>query len=215
MRAGLRLLFNGDASQWDRAMQLPHYNTRSMPAVSVHTGLHLIQVAPACWLLIRGQCCLAQHYPLTGLLHHVRRSPAVLAMSADQIQQQPAGVHPVNRPAACAQWIQTGRFRLYDHGSRAANRRAYGEAAPPDIAEGYRLINIPVDLVAGKADGVIAPDNVEKHARLLREAGREVGEGSGARQGTLHGSQPAPTGQLPGRAKGLVSANRARQVHTF
>ena len=44
MRAGLRLLFNGDASQWDRAMQLPHYNTRSMPAVSLHTGLHLIQV---------------------------------------------------------------------------------------------------------------------------------------------------------------------------
>ena len=46
MRAGLRLLFNGDASQWDRAMQLPHYNTRSMPAVSVHTGLHLIQASP-------------------------------------------------------------------------------------------------------------------------------------------------------------------------
>ena len=44
MRAALRLLFNGDASQWDRAMQLPHYNSRSMPAISLHTGLHLIQV---------------------------------------------------------------------------------------------------------------------------------------------------------------------------
>ena len=43
-RAGLRLLLNGDASQWDRAMQMPHYNTRSMPAVSLHTGVHLIQV---------------------------------------------------------------------------------------------------------------------------------------------------------------------------
>ena len=44
MRSALRLLFNGDASQWDRAMQLPHYNSRSMPAISLHTGLHLIQV---------------------------------------------------------------------------------------------------------------------------------------------------------------------------
>ena len=51
MRAGLRLLFNGDASQWDRAMQLPHYNSRSMPAISLHTGLHLTQASPcACRL---------------------------------------------------------------------------------------------------------------------------------------------------------------------
>ena len=48
MRAALRLLFNGDASQWDRAMQLPHYNSRSMPAISLHTGLHLIQVQTSC-----------------------------------------------------------------------------------------------------------------------------------------------------------------------
>lgn len=47
-RAGLRLLFNGDTSQWDRAMQLPHYNSRSMPAVSLHSGHHLIQV---CFLI--------------------------------------------------------------------------------------------------------------------------------------------------------------------
>lgn len=43
-RAALRLLFNGDTSQWDRALQMPHYNTRSMPAISMHTGMHLIQV---------------------------------------------------------------------------------------------------------------------------------------------------------------------------
>lgn len=43
-RAGLRLLLNGDSSQWDRALQMPHYNTQSMPAISFHTALHLIQV---------------------------------------------------------------------------------------------------------------------------------------------------------------------------
>ena len=42
-RAAMRLMFSGDASQWDRALQMPHYNTRSMPAISLHTGMHLIQ----------------------------------------------------------------------------------------------------------------------------------------------------------------------------
>ena len=72
------------------------------------------------------------------------------------------------------QWIRTGHFRLFDHGSKAANRRAYGESEPPDIAGSYGMINIPVDIVAGKADGVIAPQNVRKHVRLLQEAGRQV-----------------------------------------
>ena len=40
-----RMLLNGDASQWDRALQMPHYNARAMPAISFHTGVHLIQWA--------------------------------------------------------------------------------------------------------------------------------------------------------------------------
>ena len=43
-RSAIRLLLNGDASQWDRAMQMPHYNPTSMPAISLHTGMHLCQV---------------------------------------------------------------------------------------------------------------------------------------------------------------------------
>lgn len=43
-RAALRLLFNGDSSEWDRALQMPHYAVASMPALSVHTGAHLIQL---------------------------------------------------------------------------------------------------------------------------------------------------------------------------
>ena len=43
-RVALRVLFNGDVSQWDRAIQMPHYNTQSMPAISLHTAMHLIQV---------------------------------------------------------------------------------------------------------------------------------------------------------------------------
>lgn len=43
-RVALRVLFSGDVSQWDRAIQMPHYNTQSMPAISLHTAMHLIQV---------------------------------------------------------------------------------------------------------------------------------------------------------------------------
>jgi hypothetical protein len=42
-RAFLRLAFSGDTSQWDRAIQMPHYNSRSMPAISLHTGHHCCQ----------------------------------------------------------------------------------------------------------------------------------------------------------------------------
>jgi len=42
VRSGL----NGDVSQWDRAVQMPHYSATSMPAISVYTGLHLRQASP-------------------------------------------------------------------------------------------------------------------------------------------------------------------------
>lgn len=54
-RAAMRLMFSGDASQWDRALQMPHYNTRSMPAISLHTGMHLIQARPPAVLQKRGR----------------------------------------------------------------------------------------------------------------------------------------------------------------
>ena len=42
--AGLRLLTSGDSSEWDQAMQMPHYNSNDMPCISSETALHLIQV---------------------------------------------------------------------------------------------------------------------------------------------------------------------------
>jgi lysosomal acid lipase/cholesteryl ester hydrolase len=44
LRAVVRFSLGGDRSQWDRAAQLPHYNARAMPAVSMHTGLHFVQL---------------------------------------------------------------------------------------------------------------------------------------------------------------------------
>ena len=41
------MLLSGDKSEWDKALQMPHYNTYSMPAISLHTGAHFIQASPA------------------------------------------------------------------------------------------------------------------------------------------------------------------------
>jgi hypothetical protein len=46
-RVGFKALFSGDISQWDKAIQMPHYTAQSMPAISLHTAIHLIQVNPA------------------------------------------------------------------------------------------------------------------------------------------------------------------------
>ncbi|KAL3139966.1 hypothetical protein ABBQ38_004253 [Trebouxia sp. C0009 RCD-2024] len=114
VRAGLRVLLNGDSSQWDRAMQMPHYNTRSMPSISFHTGMHLIQ------------------------------------------------------------WIRTGRFQLYNYRSKDANREKYKQDTPLDIAANYGVLKMPVDIMAGKSDGVIAKENVLMHYQRLQEANCSV-----------------------------------------
>ena len=109
--AGMRVMSGGDRSEWDAALGMPHYNARSMPALSLHTGAHF------------------------------------------------------------AQWAREPAFRLFDHGSAPANVAAYGEAVPPSVADLYRLFDLPVDLVAGTADGVVRSADVAQHAQHLRAAG--------------------------------------------
>lgn len=72
------------------------------------------------------------------------------------------------------QWVRSGRFRLYDYGSSAANQRHYNEPEPCDVAEHYGLLDCPVDIMAGRADGVIAPQNVLQHYDRMRAAGAAV-----------------------------------------
>ncbi|KAK2080877.1 hypothetical protein QBZ16_000731 [Prototheca wickerhamii] len=107
VRRVMRAMLSGDVSEWDLAMQMPHYNTVSMPALSLCTG------------------------------------------------------------AQFQQWSRDGAFRLYDYGSARRNLAAYGTAKPPSIAHNYRLLNIPVDLVAGTLDRVVTPADVKMHAHWL------------------------------------------------
>ncbi|KAG2433660.1 hypothetical protein HXX76_008031 [Chlamydomonas incerta] len=45
MRLGFKAMLDGDISQWDRALQMPHYNEEDMPAISLDQVLHLIQLS--------------------------------------------------------------------------------------------------------------------------------------------------------------------------
>ncbi|KAJ6359069.1 hypothetical protein OIU76_000724 [Salix suchowensis] len=49
-----------------------------------------------------------------------------------------------------AQMKRSKKFRMYDYGSASANMDVYGSPEPLDLGEYYGLIDIPVDLVAGK-----------------------------------------------------------------
>jgi hypothetical protein len=55
--------------------------------------------------------------------------------------------------------VRTRKFALFDHGKKG-NQRIYGQAEPIDIAANYGLMDCPVDLVAGTADGIISSQNV-------------------------------------------------------
>lgn len=73
-----------------------------------------------------------------------------------------------------AQMKRAKRFIMYDYGSEAANMEAYGSPEPLDLGQHYHLIDVPVDLVAGRKDKVIRPAMVRKHYRLMKREGVEV-----------------------------------------
>ncbi|KAL3824772.1 hypothetical protein ACJIZ3_020801 [Penstemon smallii] len=73
-----------------------------------------------------------------------------------------------------AQIKHAKKFLMFDYGSAASNMEAYGSPEPLDLGEYYGLIDIPVDLVAGKKDKVIRPSMIRKHYKLMKDAGVDV-----------------------------------------
>jgi pimeloyl-ACP methyl ester carboxylesterase len=73
-----------------------------------------------------------------------------------------------------AQIKHTGKFRMYDYGSRSANMEVYGSPEPLDLGESYKFIDVPVDLVAGRNDKVIRSSMVKKHYNVMRDAEVDV-----------------------------------------
>ncbi|KAH7280236.1 hypothetical protein KP509_37G057400 [Ceratopteris richardii] len=73
-----------------------------------------------------------------------------------------------------AQMRRADRFQMYDFGSKGANMRVYGIPYPLDIGKHYGLIDIPVDIVAGRKDKLIPRSNVRRHYQLLRDCGCTV-----------------------------------------
>lgn len=104
--------------------------------------------------------------------------PCPLARQALQMPHYSASSMPalsLHCSAHFAQWARDLSFRLFDHGSAAANQRAYGSDRPPSLAEHYHLLaDLPVDLVAGDADGVIAAADVRTHYERMQVRGRRA-----------------------------------------
>lgn len=73
-----------------------------------------------------------------------------------------------------AQMKRTGKFRMFDYGKPDANLQVYGSPEPIDLGAYFDLIDIPVDLVAGRKDKVIRPSMVQKYYNLMTEAEVEV-----------------------------------------
>ena len=57
---------------------------------------------------------------------------------------------------------------------RSAYRLRYGTEAPLDIAAHYELLKMPIDICAGRGDGIIAKDNVRMHYDAMAAGGCHV-----------------------------------------
>jgi hypothetical protein len=183
LRAFMRVALNGDRSAWDRAVQLPHYNARAMPAVSLHQVRRRPKAVPPCRRgggpgAPRPSATAPPPRPLPRLAREARKphvSPPGLWPSASPPPPgAPASPRPHIQGLHFVQLWRSGRFRLYDYGSPAANAARYGHAAPPDVASEYWRLDIPIDICAGSHDGVIPPANVRRHIAAMRGAGVDV-----------------------------------------
>lgn len=70
-------------------------------------------------------------------------------------------------------WSQRGVHRFIRNGPRFATpytRIAPGKDEVWDIGASYSAIDVPIDLVAGTLDYVVAPDNVREHERRLLDS---------------------------------------------
>ena len=241
--AAMRVLLNGDKSQWERALQMPHYNSRSMPAVSLHTGMHLIQWIRSGHFRVRRTRGLQREEGVGGqgqggggvagggaarlcivvwscrMLQGKRLAPCTVPCLGWQVLAQALPVEvcmrfrtalsqalchqqgiqqgisragrcsfpqellcscqlcfALARACACTQpnLLFTPASQMYDYGSAAANFDQYGCAAPPDIAADYHRLDVPVDIIAGRHDGVVARENVVQHYLKLQAAGCRV-----------------------------------------
>lgn len=112
VRAGMRTMTSGDSSQWDQALQMPHYSTFAMPTLSLHCGAHVS----------RGRRLQRGGRAGSGCL------PAGEGLAVSSCP-------PL--PPQCPQFAQWARdasgFRLFDYGTAAANRQHYGEDRPPSL----------------------------------------------------------------------------------
>ncbi|CAM6117798.1 unnamed protein product [Calypogeia fissa] len=70
-----------------------------------------------------------------------------------------------------AQMMGTKRFMMYNYGTAKANMQAYGTPHPLDIGANYGVIDIPVDVVAGKKDKLIPKSMIVTHYQHLKDAG--------------------------------------------
>ena len=69
------------------------------------------------------------------------------------------------------QMRRADRFQMYDFGSTSENMEAYGSPYPLDIGANYGVVDIPVDLVAGRKDKLIPRAMVKRHYHALKERG--------------------------------------------
>ncbi|GMH39624.1 hypothetical protein BSKO_07522 [Bryopsis sp. KO-2023] len=69
------------------------------------------------------------------------------------------------------QWFHTGKFEMYDYGSRWGNLVHYGRTTPLNVSDEYHRIDVPVDFMSGKSDGVISHKDVQIHFQEAKKRG--------------------------------------------
>jgi len=104
VKLATRFMLSNDGSQWDRALQMPHYNATDMPAVSVFQLMHMVQCTHAGRFQMYDYGGAAANAAAYGPEYATRDGPPDIAAQYGRLGGMPvdlvAGTHDGVIPAA-------------------------------------------------------------------------------------------------------------------
>lgn len=124
-RAAMSTFFGGDASQWEQALLMPHYSASGMPACSLHQVCACVFIVYRVFVWLCVHCVLLYKMMSRDTLCCRCCRPLTLDVSPAAAVAVPIPSNTLSHICMQAlhfiQIIHSGRFQLFDYGSRAAN----------------------------------------------------------------------------------------------
>jgi hypothetical protein len=170
--------YGSAAANMGAAEKLWRGRARLAHVACVHAPAHVPRCV--CGWAQGGSACARPRCLATAATCHCSKScrpDCLTRMTTSSARRSPGCTHMHRqRSPAPARTRTHAKPHTHNHTrTHTPHAERYGLPRPPDIAAQYwRLAGLPVDLMAGSADGIVPPSNVQRHHAAMAAAGLQV-----------------------------------------